>query len=100
MKEDDPRYIAPNRRPVYQYSVGGSTTTLRLHAMRLHLTEYRANSFDTMTAGSRSQSRSKFSATSGACAVEDAPREEFNEGNFHKRLVEFIIADDQVCLHH
>ena len=31
--------------------------------------------------------------------MQDA-REDFNERNFHKRLVDFIVADDQVCLHH
>lgn len=74
-----------------------STTSLRPHIEKYHLEEYLAlakqRGWNILLPGLVSQANSAAEAT--ASQVEQPKK--FNESIFHQHLLNFIIADDQVC---
>lgn len=93
----DPTIWPSGRR--YIYSKGTSTTSLRPHIEKYHLEEYKrlANErgWKIMLPGLVSQARSEAAASVPAA---DERRDDFDEQTFHEYLLNFIVADDQVCL--
>jgi hypothetical protein len=88
----------PTREPVkYQYSIKTSTSSLRPHIEANHLELYKKlakeRGWEILLPGLVSQARS---AAAGAGTV-SRQREKFSVGAFYRLLVNFIVADDQVC---
>jgi|ERR1700761_2909474 hypothetical protein len=74
------------------YAPGNSSTTLRKHIERDHYSEWAAHGWDKIYASGKSRGSDAPSMEGGTV------RDEFNEESFRTRLVNFIVADDQVCL--
>lgn len=97
MHDKDPSTWPSSRR--YVYSKQTSTTSLRPHIEKYHLEEFRRlakeHGWKILLPGLASQARSEANST----AQEGRPDNlNFNEQTFHKYLVNFIVANDQVLL--
>lgn len=83
----------------YQYSPKSSTTTLRPHIEKYHLAIYmveqKARGWKILLPGLVSQARSQAASMSQS---QGEARVKFDVVTFRRRLVNFIVADDQVCL--
>lgn len=81
-----------------QFSYGGktSTTTCRVHLDKKHRKLY----IKLQTKfGWQSQLPSQvLEAANTLTQAEDGLIDDFNEETFHKYLISFIVADDQVCI--
>lgn len=95
-KEADPSNWSSRIR--YEYSQKTSTTSLRPHIEKYHLELYltlaKEKGWKILLPGLVSQARSNEAATSQG----ERP-DTFNESTFHQHLLNFIVADDQVCSH-
>lgn len=82
----------------YQYALTTSTTSLRPHIEKYHLELYKTlakeNGWKILLPGLVSQARSQASVET---ATQGKPLDEFNVATFHQYLLNFIVADDQVC---
>lgn len=83
----------------YLYSIKSSTTTLRPHIEKYHLpiylVEQKARGWKILLPGLVSQARSQ--ATSATDLQQGEVRDRFSEAAFHRHLINFVVADDQVC---
>lgn len=88
-----------DRKVNYLYSSKSSTTTLRPHIEKYHLpiylVEQKARGWKILLPGLVSQARSQ--ATSTTELHQGEVRDKFSEAAFHRHLINFIVADDQVC---
>lgn len=97
-KEADPsKWLSSTR---YEYSQKTSTTSLRPHVEKYHLELYKTlakqKGWKILLPGLLSQARSQ--ATNEATSQGERP-DKFDERTFHQHLLNFIVADDQVCPH-
>ena len=83
----------------YLYSSKSSTTTLRPHIKKYHLpiylVEQKAHGWKILLRGLVSQARSQVTSTTELHQGE--VRDKFSKAAFHRHLINFIVADDQVC---
>jgi hypothetical protein len=78
----------------YIYSAKTSTTSLRPHLKRVHLQLYMQQK---ELRGWKNQLPGQASlATTAASLAQDVHIDTFNEETFHRYLINFIVADDQV----
>lgn len=98
-KEADPSKWPSSTR--YEYSHTTSTTSLRPHIEKHHLELYltlaKEKGWNILLPGLVSQARSQ--ATTKAATSEGGRPDKFDERTFHQHLMNFIVADDQVCSH-
>jgi len=84
----------------YKFSVKSSTTTLRPHIERYHLPIYmvqqKAHGWKILLPGLVSQAKSE--AVAAVAQSQGELRPSFDEATFQRLLVNFIVADDQVCV--
>jgi hypothetical protein len=87
----------PNSRR-FEYSKNTSTTSLRPHIEKYHLEEYKLladkHNWKSLLPGLVSQARSTAAAQ---LDQSDNLKVKFDEHTFHQYLLNFIVADDQVC---
>jgi len=85
----------------YEYSQKTSTTSLRPHIEKYHLEPYlilaKENGWKILLPRLISQARSQ--ATNEATTSWGERSIKFDENTFHQHLLNFIIADNQVCSH-
>jgi hypothetical protein len=84
----------------YEYSRGSSTTTLRPHIEKYHLDAYRKEQklqgWKILLPTLASQARSQ--AASETHSQNEGDRDRFDEETFQRYLINFIVANDQVCV--
>ena len=99
LRDADPSQWPPNRR--YIYSKNTSTSSLRPHIEKYHLELFKTlaqeRGWRILLPGLVSQARSQASAESANQGVASEQPDKFNESSFHEHLLNFIVADDQVC---
>jgi hypothetical protein len=96
IKEAEPDQWKSNIK--FEYSTKTSNTSLRPHIERHHLDLFlqlaKENGWKVLLPGLVSQARSE--ATSAAASVSAERHSQFDESTFHRHLLSFIVADDQV----
>lgn len=84
----------------YEYKRSCSTTSLRPHIEKHHLELYlelqKERGWEILLPTLVSQARSQ--ARSTDMSAQERVRDKFDEDTFHRYLVNFVVADDQVCL--
>jgi len=85
----------------YEYSQKMSTSSLCPHIEKYHLELYltlaKENEWKILLPGLVSQAQ--LQATNEAATLQGERPDRFNKGTFHQHLLNFIVADDQVCSH-
>jgi hypothetical protein len=98
-REANPANWPSNKQ--YEYSHKTSTSSLRPHIEKNHLELYlnlaKEEGWRILLPGLVSQARSQ--ATSGAASPRGDRADRFDERTFHQHILNFIVADDQVCSH-
>src|ERR1700735_986452 len=96
IRDKDPSNWPSSRR--YVYSKGTSTSSLRPHIEKYHLDKYKKiakeGCWKILLPGLVSQSRSE----AMAATIQEGQPDKFDEHTFHKHLLNFIVADDQVII--
>ena len=96
--DTDPASWPQNQR--FKYSKNTSTTSIRQHIEKVHFVEYmdlcKAKNWKVLLPGLTLRAWTQ--AASEASASGRRP-DKFSIQNFHQLLLNFIIADDQVCKH-
>ena len=86
-------------RDAFIYATGSSTSSLRYHLENKHASLYMAlaeeKGWKNMLVGFRLQAR--IQAASEAVTSQHERLDNFDESTFHRYLLHFIVADDQVC---
>ena len=97
LRDADPSNWPPNRR--YIYSRKTSNSSLRPHLEKYHVDQYttlaKERGWKILLPGLVSQAKSQSAAPAGSANKDEQPVP-FDEHLFHKYLVNFIVADDQV----
>jgi hypothetical protein len=99
LQNEDPSKWPPTQR--YIYSKNTSTSSLRPHIEKHHLELFKTlaqeRGWRVLLPGLVSQARSQASAAPVNNGVASGQPDKFTEQSFHEHLLNFIIADDQVC---
>lgn len=99
IRDADPSNWPPSRR--FIYSKKTSNSSLRPHLEKYHVDQYirlaNERGWKIMLPGLLSQAKSQSAAP--VSANKDEQPVQFDEHLFHKYLVNFIVADDQVCFY-
>ena len=94
------REAGPSKSTLYEYSYTTSTSSLRPHIEKYHLDLYqtlaKANGWTVYLPGLVSQAKSQ---AVSEVTTQGEQRDKFDVDTFHQHLLNFIIADDQVCTH-
>jgi hypothetical protein len=98
-KEADPsKWLSSTK---YEFSQKTSTTSLRPHIEKYHIKLFKAlaeeKGWKILLPGLVSQARSQ--ATNKAANSQHERADNFDEHTFHQYLLNFIVADNQVCSH-